>query len=883
MKRYSSFVAALLPLIAGAQLVVDNTITVDNLVQNYLLGQGVTATNITFNGQPGNQVFAQIAAFDGVNCNVGMANGVVFCSGDATGPIGPNDSGGNTEGGGDVNANDPDLETIISSEVNDASVLEFDFLATGDSIKFNYVFGSDEYLEFVGSFNDVFGFFLSGPGINGPYTNNAINIALIPGTNTPVSINNVNDVSNSQFYVNNGDGYTAPMNTDPSYIQYDGFTVVLTARAAVQCGQTYHIKLAVADAAGGGGFDTVLDSGVLLEEGSFTSTGQVIPHLTTSTVSANDTTMFEGCGVVDFNFIRLGDTSMVDTVALVIGGTATAGIDYSPTIPTQIIYQAGDTMMTLPMTVPLDADGLETLTITITQNVICSGTQVVNTYTFYIDQYPQLAVAPVDVPGSCGQQYVLDPHVSGGTGLYDINWSTGATTPTITVSPGVTTTYYFTVSDTCGISPVSDSIVVTMPVYAPVDITVSPADPIPCLGHDDISVLSAAGGNGVYTYHWTLGGANAGNTATINVPAAVPEVYYVATVTDGCGASDVDSVLVGQAPLDPIHITTMDRQVICQGDTTTLSVMAVTGGNGVYTYQWTNNLNQTLSTADTLQIGVSADAGYVIHVADQCGYEGDTLVHALIPHPAPFKVDLGGDTVICLDDEIELWAHVTGGSGYYSLIWPGYDLTDPRMLVSPPSNEVYSVIAQDQCGEVITDEIHVGVEGPVAEIVATNTGEDDWVFKAATLPTFCRSYRWDLGDGTLSRRAEIAHSYLDLEEHWVHLRVVTPTGCVATDSMLVQPPAHLYFPNAFTPDGDGINELFGPVGHYIDSFEMTIFDRWGQPVYRMDDMQKWWDGKLDGTDAPTGVYVYKYKAEGHLFPETEGYGHITLLRGGEGE
>ena len=96
-------------------------------------------------------------------------------------------------------------------------------------INFNYVFGSEEYPEFVNAgFNDAFGFFLSGPNpTGGMYVDQ--NLAIVPGTaNTPVSIFNVNNVSNSAYYVDNGDGFTAPQNSDPTVIQFDGFTTPLT-------------------------------------------------------------------------------------------------------------------------------------------------------------------------------------------------------------------------------------------------------------------------------------------------------------------------------------------------------------------------------------------------------------------------------------------------------------------------------------------------------------------------------------------------------------------------------------------------------------------------------------------------------------------------------
>ena len=157
-------------------------------------------------------------------------------------------------------------QSFIVSSVNDLCILEFDFEAGGDSIAFNYVFGSDEYLEWVNSsYNDIFAFFLSGPGITGPYAapagfpDGAINIAQVPESNPllPVTISSVNDVTNPMYYVDN-------FNNDGICI--DGYTQAFTASAQVQCGETYHIKLAIAD-----GSDTALESFVILEEGSFTS------------------------------------------------------------------------------------------------------------------------------------------------------------------------------------------------------------------------------------------------------------------------------------------------------------------------------------------------------------------------------------------------------------------------------------------------------------------------------------------------------------------------------------------------------------------------------------------------------------------------------------
>lgn len=870
-----ALVLALMPRVMQAQLVVTNTQTPAQLVQNILLGGGVSASNITFNGLPANTITEQVGFFNSANANVGITEGLILATGNVMNALGPNSSGSASMGGGNFGQTDPDLEILAGGGVgiNDAAVLEFDFVVTGDSLKFNFVFGSDEYLEFVNSINDAFGFFLSGPGITGPFSNNAINIALVPGTADPITINSVNDVVNSAYYVVNGTGANAPYNASPFYVQYDGLTVVMTASAQVICGETYHIKIAVGDAS-----DTVWDSAVFLEAGSFVSTGQVIPDLQASLL-LNDSTMLEGCGPVEFTFYRVGDTTNTDTINMVIGGTATPGVDYLPPFPNQLIFNPGDTAITIVLTVPLDADGLETITFQIEQVIQCAGQNVITNYTYYIDQPPPLNVQVSNIVTDCDLVETLAPAVSGGSGFYSFDWNTGQTTPTIDVSPGVTTTYTVTVSDSCAVLPVTVDIEVEVPVYPPITIDVSPDTAIPCLGNADISVIAANGGNGVYTYEWTLNGAVLGTNATQNVPAG-PPTYYVVTVTDGCGSSVQDSVLTTTAPLPPIEITTAgDVTVLCTGDTTTLAVVNVTGGNGVYSYQWTNSNGVVLSTGPTVTVPVPTDHIYTVTVADQCGYSGSALVASLVPNPLPLVIDLTPDQTICFGDSIALWAQVSGGSGVYTIEWVDLDHSDPVLMVAPEQATNYVVNVYEACGLFSTDDVTIEVEQVELDIVVNIRGQDDWYLLAACDPE-PQYYFWDWGDGTKDFGKEVYHSYLNLEEHWVTLQVYTFNGCRAVDSVFLKPPAHLYFPNVFTPDGDGINEMFGPVGHYIDSFEMTIFDRWGAEVYTTKDFNKPWDGTVKGSEpAQTGVYVYKYRATGHYFPATEGYGHVTLIRG----
>ena len=277
-----------------SQIVVDNTMPYNDpiyLVDSILLGGGVLATNHSYQGEP-----SQIGWFDAVNTNLGIDSGIVMCTGDiyALDPI----NGGafpflpNT-------VTDPDLlavansvpgligQTFTVSSINDVAVLEFDFIPTSDTLKFRYAFGSQEYFGFENSqYNDVFGFFLSGPGIAGPWDNGAINLAVVPNSDPPLPIT-ISSVCNGPLGVMNPEYFVDNQNGLNIIADADGFTTVLTAEALVQCGATYHIKLAIADGTDGG-----LSSYVWLEAGSFFS-----PELSvTNSLGVDTTVMNIPCG-----------------------------------------------------------------------------------------------------------------------------------------------------------------------------------------------------------------------------------------------------------------------------------------------------------------------------------------------------------------------------------------------------------------------------------------------------------------------------------------------------------------------------------------------------------------------------------------------------------
>lgn len=230
-------------------LQVDYATNLDSLVA-YFIESGVTISNVQSTG-----AFRALGSFSGgLGCELGIEKGIILSSGNVKLAIGPNNSG--NAGSSNGTAGNPDLNTLSGLTTFDASILEFDLIPEGNVLAFNYVFGSEEYPEYVNQFNDAFGFFLSGPGINGTYSNNAINIALIPGTDSAVSINNINPNVNSEYYISN----------NQDYLQYDGYTTVLPILINVTPFETYHLKMVIGDC-----IDRAFDSGVFLESPSLKS------------------------------------------------------------------------------------------------------------------------------------------------------------------------------------------------------------------------------------------------------------------------------------------------------------------------------------------------------------------------------------------------------------------------------------------------------------------------------------------------------------------------------------------------------------------------------------------------------------------------------------
>lgn len=265
-----------------AQLFVDNSYTIEEMVTDFFSNSCVTPSNISTTG-----VAESVAFFDAGAAGLGVPAGILISTGNVAYAVGPNSGNASHNVGID---GDADLDNLLGATTYDAVTIEMDIVSTEALLEFSYVFASEEYPEYVGSsFNDVFAFFISGPGIDGTQ-----NIALIPGTTQPVAINNVNANTNSNFYVDNANGQA---------VEFDGFTTEMTAQAQVTPNETYHVKIVIADA-----MDSILDSGIFLGIESLCGESSLpLTNDETVTVNGNAVTFENNTRYASSHFWDFGD------------------------------------------------------------------------------------------------------------------------------------------------------------------------------------------------------------------------------------------------------------------------------------------------------------------------------------------------------------------------------------------------------------------------------------------------------------------------------------------------------------------------------------------------------------------------------------------------
>ncbi len=605
-----------------------NSISANALVNN-IIGSGVTFSNATYTGKP-----LASGTFNGVNSNIGLNSGVIITSGRINVAPGPNNNGGATFSNNGPNI--PELETLAQSTTFDGAILEFDFIPQSNYISFRYVFASEEYNEYVCSeFNDAFAFFISGPGITG-----AENLALVPGTSTPVTINTINNgtvgalgsatnspciLGNSAYFVGN----TA--NT----VQYDGWTTVLTAERTVIPCQTYHIRMMIAD-----GADDIFDSAVFLEENSFSSD---VYEVTVSTYF-NDSSLYEGCTQAEITFSRPDADPTPMVINYNVSGSATAGVDYA-TLPGSVTIPANQSSVTI--TIDGIADGLNEGTETLILNAVTACGNI--PHIIFIKDKPQIDVFAPNAAICSGQgPVVLTALASGGMAPYSYSWNTGQTGTSISVNPSTETTYTVTATDFCGNTGSSSPIVfVGETPTASID-----APPFICSGAQaTISYTGTAPPSA--TYIWDFDNASSVSSGSDQGPYQVSwessgiKTISLQVIQNGCSTNVVTTqVLVNPTPTADFVVD----PIVCAGQIATVTYTGTGTDGGGYGWGFPGGVIITGGRRGPFQIRWDSVGvfGVTLTVTENgCTSPGNEVFVTVQPTPSS---DFSVETPVCVGE-----------------------------------------------------------------------------------------------------------------------------------------------------------------------------------------------------------------------------------------
>jgi len=621
---------------------VFNAMTPSQLVKEAFITGCLEAKNIKFgyykksgsNWNWTNHVWStpnnrQMGYFKKASSTFPIDEGIILTTGIASSAMGPN----NTDGRSDLmvtGASDPDLSVIAGQNMNDASILEFDFVPAGNTMEFKYMFSSEEYLEYINStFNDAFGFFLSGPGISGPYKNNAVNLAVLPNGD-PVTVNTIHPAGTNivgQAYAAKNDEYYLNNPVGSATYQFDGGTVVLTATYAVDPCKTYHIKLCVADA-----YDQEFDGAVFLAAKSFNSENVVLTNFGNSIEGLND--IFEGCN--DFFRIRRSDADISHNLDLnlVFSGTATNGVDIVTTgnnpFPASVSIPKNVSYIDIPYNSVSDAlaDNGETFTIKIATSCPCAPSVVYVEKTITIYEHLTLnSIVTTDALCFNQNNGTITVNASNGTGGYDYSKNNGVTWQRsnvfLNLAPG---TYAIKVRD-----PGS--------CYAAVSGTAVVGNPAPIVANAGSPVTICSGqsttlnGSGGVLYSWSPAtGLSATNIANpVATPATTTTYTLTATNAIGtCASTATVTVTVNPSPTASISQLNLE---ICRGSSTTLTA---SGGS---TYLW--NPGGATTAAIVVSPVVNTNYTAIVIAANGCS-DFKTVSIGVNDSPTLYNVTGGG-------------------------------------------------------------------------------------------------------------------------------------------------------------------------------------------------------------------------------------------------
>lgn len=457
---------------------------------------------------------------------------------------------------------------------------------------------------------------------------------------------------------------------------------------------------------------------------------------------------------------------------------------------------------------------------------------------------PLAQIIPADTSICKGENVVLTAQSN--LPLSSFSWSSGGGTAAISVAPLLTTTYVVTVSlDGC--SDTAHRKVIVKPIP---EIGFTNPNPEVC-AHDSV-MLNAYSNLTSPSWQWE----NGPSTATWKL-AAIQNAWYVVQCTvEQCMAEDSVYVMVNPSP---VLLITTNSPAICLGDSTTLLASSTLPGT---VFTWSNGSNGSVLKVSPFTNTVYSVSG----VFDGCT-GSDTITIQV--KPVPVAGINPSDTSVCRGDSFTLRGSSSLAGSNYS--WSSGS-NQPNIYLTPQHPAIYTLIVDaDGCRDTVMSTVHV------IAIPEVSLGPDRYLCDGAVewlrISQGYSDYSWS--DGSKEHMLYVHEP----GEYWVVVRNQT---CPATDTVLLKECSELWIPNAFTPDDNGVNDVFLPKGVEIVKYEMLIFNRWGEHLFTSNVLEVGWDGVYNGEKAKSDVYYYMIRFTGQGRPgsdkEQVRYGPFTLVR-----
>ncbi len=632
--------------------------------------------------------------FVSVSTPITLDSGIVLCTGrvsNATGPYSASSPSGSTSATGAMYTHgDPDLVSLLGSTTidTDACELIIHFIPKGDTVSFDYQFGSEEYRSSTcGPYNDAFAFFISGPGISTSLP--GVNMALVPGTNIPVTVNSINVGTASgcgacSISLCNAMGSGSPFssyyynNTGGTAIPYKGYTVKLTARHSVTPCDTYRIKMSIVDAKNG-----LYDSGVFLAAGSLKTNSYRFDHVNAGrTILGVPNAIVKGCGPDSIKILSSKKVTAPTKFKFSYGGTATSSFDYS-TLPDSVTMNVGDSTVGFQVDgLVTTATGTKTLVVYLSSPTVCG---VIDTITLNILDAPFVNILTQDTTVCTGSTVHI---IATGTLGLTYSWSPGTfldntTIQTPTSTPGSSITY--TVSATLpGSLCAAKTDVIHITTQQP-NFTILTADTTIC---QNSSFTLRVNGSDSFFYSWTP--PTGLNSAGIKQPTLTGQSTNTYTVTanyPGTTCATQKSVTVTVIPTDFV-ITTIDT-FLCTGATLVLNA-DVNPPSGTYSYSWTGPGGYTSAVQNPIiTTATSANSGTYVLTVTNSGLCSATAYEKIDVLETPNTIIQAPPITICQYSP----AMPLIVPGYNNLMWyPSENGGTPTVFAPYPSTDTVGVL-----------------------------------------------------------------------------------------------------------------------------------------------------------------------------------------------